>query len=84
MDCEADDRLAGQAIDNTTAQPERAPCTLVSMSIASHPDEPAGLTVLPPDEALERALPVPSAEDLEIEGLTDQEWTAFERALFDR
>lgn len=54
------------------------------MSIASHPDDPAGLTVLPPDEAVEQALPVPRAEDLEIEGLTDQEWTAFEQALSER
>jgi len=54
------------------------------MSIAPHPDEPAGLTVLPPDEALARALPVPSAEDLEIEGLTDQEWADFEQALTER
>lgn len=54
------------------------------MSIVPHPDEPAGLTVVPPDEALARALAAPSAEDLEIDGLTDQEWTAFERALSER
>ncbi len=54
------------------------------MSIVPHPDEPGGLTVVPPDEALARALPVPSAEDLKIDGLTDQEWTAFERALSER
>ena len=54
------------------------------MSIASHPEEPVGLTVLPPDDALDRALPAPNARDLEIEGLTDQEWTAFQQALSDR
>ena len=54
------------------------------MSIASHPEEPVRLTVLSPDDALDRALPAPSAQDLKIEGLTDQEWTAFEQALSDR
>lgn len=54
------------------------------MSIASHPDEPSGLTVLPPEEALRRALPAPTAEELEIEGLTDEEWTAFQEALASR
>lgn len=58
--------------------------TLVSMSIAPHADEPAGPTVLPPEEALARALPVPSAQDLKIDGLTDQEWANFERALSER
>jgi len=54
------------------------------MSIASHPDEPAELTLPPPDEALAQAHPAPSAEDLEIDGLTDQEWADFERALSER
>jgi len=54
------------------------------VSIASQPDEPSGLTVLPPEEALRRALPAPTAEELEIEGLTDEEWTAFELALASR
>lgn len=43
-----------------------------------------GLTVLPPDEALKRALPMPSDEDMQIEGLTDDEWKAFETALAER
>ncbi|MGE3621026.1 MAG: hypothetical protein AB7L84_11245 [Acidimicrobiia bacterium] len=51
------------------------------MSIASHSDEPIGLTVLPPDEALLRVLPTPTAEELAIEGLADDEWDAFEAAL---
>ena len=58
--------------------------TLDVMSIASHPGEPSGLTVLPPEEALQRALPAPTAEELEIEGLTDEEWTAFQEALASR
>lgn len=55
-----------------------------NMSIAPHSDEAAGLTVLSPDDALASALPPPSAEDLKIEGLTDQEWKEFERALAER
>ena len=51
---------------------------------SAQPIEPAGLTVLPPDEALKRALPLPSDEDMRIEGLTEAEWAAFERALADR
>ena len=54
------------------------------MSIASHSDGSSGLTVLPPEEALERALPAPTAEELAIEGLTDEEWTAFQEALTSR
>ena len=40
--------------------------------------------MLPPDEALKRALPLPSDEDMQIEGLTDDEWKAFETALAER
>ena len=54
------------------------------VSSVPQPIEPAGLTVLPPDEALKRALPLPSDEDMRIEGLTEAEWAAFERALADR
>lgn len=53
------------------------------MSLAA-PDEPPHLTVLPPREALRRALPLPSDEDMAIDGLTDDEWAAFEEALADR
>ena len=42
------------------------------------------LTVLPPDEALRRAWPLPDERDLMIEGLTDAEAHAFEEALADR
>lgn len=55
--------------------------TVGVVSVASNSDEPVGLTVLPPDEALLRTLPVPTAEELGIEGLTDEEWDAFEQAL---
>jgi len=42
------------------------------------------LTVLPPEEALRRARPVPVEKDLRIEGLTDAEWAAFEKAIAER
>jgi hypothetical protein len=54
------------------------------MSIIPEPDDLAGLTVLPPDEALRRAKPLPSAASLAIEGLTDEEWEAFVQALAER
>ncbi|HKY14394.1 MAG TPA: hypothetical protein VJM33_05680 [Microthrixaceae bacterium] len=54
------------------------------MSMASHSDGTDGLTVLSPDEALRRARPAPTAEELEIEGLTDEEWQAFQQALAER
>lgn len=44
-------------------------------------DEPTSLTVLSPEEALEQARPLPNDAEMAIEGLTDDEWKAFERAL---
>ena len=46
--------------------------------------EPAGLLVLPPAEALRRARPLPCDAEMAIEGLTEDEWKAFEKALADR
>lgn len=43
-----------------------------------------GLTVLPPEEALRRARPLPSDSEMAIEGLTEDEWKAFEQALAER
>lgn len=54
------------------------------MSVMSPSEEPTGLTVLPPEQALERALPAPTDAELAIEGLTDSEWEAFSQALADR
>lgn len=54
------------------------------MSVPDSGQEPSGLTVLPPEEALRRARPVPSAADLEIDGLTESELQAFENALAER
>jgi hypothetical protein len=54
------------------------------MPVVPNPDQPAGLLILPPDEALRRARPLPSDAEMAIEGLTDEEWTAFEQALAER
>ena len=54
------------------------------MSVVEPRDDAGGLTVLPPEEALRLARQVPSDEDMAIDGLTDDEWNAFEKALADR
>lgn len=50
------------------------------MSTVEQPEKPV-VRFYPPDEALKRARPLPPREDLVIEGLTDDEWTAFQEAL---
>ena len=54
------------------------------MSVAPHPDEATALIVVPPEEALTRAQPLPTDDELVIEGLTDDEWSEFEKALAER
>ncbi len=54
------------------------------VSVAENPQGSSHLTVVAPDEALERARPLPSDDDMAIEGLTDEEWDAFKQALADR
>jgi hypothetical protein len=53
------------------------------MSVVEQPSEPS-LVVLPPDEALRRARPLPSVEELTIEGLTVEEWNALTAVLAER
>jgi hypothetical protein len=50
------------------------------VSIAEQPDEPR-VRVYPPDEALQRAQPLPSRERLVIEDVPQNDWTAFQEAL---
>lgn len=55
------------------------------MSVVPNPKELEGLTILPPEEALRRARPpLPSDAELAIDGLTEAEWEAFEKALAER
>ncbi|MHB8246861.1 MAG: hypothetical protein ACYDGN_16230 [Acidimicrobiales bacterium] len=50
------------------------------MSTLEHPDEPT-VRVLPPEEAFGVARLLPARDVLAIEGLTDDEWRAFQEAL---
>ena len=54
------------------------------VSVAGNSWESSHLTVVTPKEALERAQPLPGDDDMAVEGLTDDEWAAFEQALADR
>jgi len=54
------------------------------MSDAASPRDAYGnerIKVLPIDEALRMAKPLPPPGEIDIEGLTDEEWDAFIRAL---
>ena len=53
----------------------------VFMAVVPNPGEPTALTVVLPDDALKRARPLPSDDEMAIENLTDDEWKAFENAL---
>ena len=50
------------------------------MSVVEWPED-AGLQVVPASQALERARPLPDADALAIDGLTIEEWQAFQDAL---
>lgn len=54
------------------------------MTNAAHENETDGLTFVDAADALRLARPLPSADELAIEGLTDDEWDAFMQALADR
>lgn len=40
--------------------------------------------VLPPEEAVRRARPLPGGDELALEDITDDEWDAFQQALAER
>lgn len=54
------------------------------MAVAESPDETSNPAVVTPKEALRRARPLPTDDDMAVEGLTDEEWDAFEDALSGR
>lgn len=54
------------------------------MSVAEQPSVPPHLTVLAPQDALREAKPMPSNDEMAIDGLTDEEWDAFKSALAER
>lgn len=66
----------------TTPATHEEPChILAGVSVVPHSDEPTGQTVLLPEEALKRAQPLQSDEEMAVEGPTDEEWKAFEAVL---
>jgi hypothetical protein len=54
------------------------------VSNVAHRDENCELTFVDAADALRLARPLPSADELAIDGLTDDEWDAFMRALANR
>ena len=54
------------------------------MSVVPQPDEPVALKLLPPGEALTAARRLAGIDELALEGVTDDEWAAFEQALAER
>ena len=52
--------------------------------VPTPPSNSERLTILPAKEALRRARPLPSSDEMAIEGLTDEEWEAFEAAIAER
>jgi hypothetical protein len=73
----------GQVARRSTAPATRATYPS-SMSVAESPHESSDLIVVSAKEAVERAKPLPSDDDMAVEGLTDDEWDAFERAIADQ
>ncbi|QLQ09892.1 MAG: hypothetical protein HZY75_05275 [Nocardioidaceae bacterium] len=52
------------------------------MTSVQQPNEPEPrVSVHDPEEALRRARPLPAPEDIEIEGLTTEEWDTFYQAI---
>jgi hypothetical protein len=54
--------------------------TLAVVSTVEQPEEPT-VRVYPPDEALERARPLPPRDRLVVEDIPNEEWKAFQEAL---
>ena len=92
--CPARSRTSAQAVPATPFVTARIPVKAAAstggeayarrVSVAENPDGSSHLTVVAPYKSLERARPLPSDDDMAIEGLTDEEWDAFEQALADR
>ena len=57
--------------------------TVEDVSVVEEPREPV-LVVVPPEEALRLARPLPSEDDFAIEGLTPDEWSTLNAVLAER
>jgi hypothetical protein len=53
------------------------------VTTADQPRQPQ-VQVVPPDQVLRRARPLPQPEDLVIHDIPDDKWAAFQRALAER
>ena len=54
-----------------------------AVSVAEQTPEPH-VMVLPPEDAVRRARPLPGGDELALEDVTDDEWDAFQQALAER
>lgn len=61
--------------------PCRYHCVMSDAASPRGADDNARVKVVPIDEALRTAKPLPPPGEINIEGLTDDEWDAFMRAL---
>jgi hypothetical protein len=74
----------GEGAPTSLGQGPRGASTLgQEVSVREEPLEP-GLVVVTPDEALQRARPLPAPQDLVITDVPDAEWEAFQKALAER
>lgn len=63
--------------------PRRGAAYAGSVSVAEQTPEPH-VMVLPPDEAVRRARPLPDGDEFALADITDDEWDAFQQALAER
>ena len=80
-ECDASMRVLKEDQLATDTPPSRGKLHYTSPAPESDATEKPGLTMVKPDEAIARALPVPKPEEVAIPGMTDEEWDAFVQAL---
>ena len=76
------ERVGGVTRNKFRARAPTEPRNLVPMSVVEQPEPPA-VAVVSAADALRLARPLPSPEELAIEGLTIEEWQALMDALAD-
>ena len=76
--------LAVSIASSAAVEPASVVGRLLTVSVVERPDEPPKLTVVSPKDALRLARALPGVGEMAIEGLTAEEWQAFEAALAER
>ena len=76
--------MAVVVASSAAVDPASVAGTLFDVSVVERPDEPPKLTVVSPKDALRFARAFPGVGVMAIEGLTAEEWQAFEAALAER